>query len=149
MWRLTSQKMTHRCDPRLHGREPEFARMSLRPGIGAVAITPVVSFCAQTRQVVPSGLRYGDRRLLPLGRYLRKKIAGELGGGNEAHSQAWLGTSVQAAKNSKALSTLRAYAQAVDKPVENCWSEVLASAGYSVVIPDIPVIHRLTNNREV
>lgn len=71
------KKMTHRDDVRLLGREPEFARMSLRPGIGANALWNVASVMMQygieNRGDVPVALRFGGREM-PLGRYLRKKL---------------------------------------------------------------------------
>lgn len=73
-----TKKMTHREDPRLCGREPEFARMSLKPGIGAHAMHDVASAWMQydlekTRDDVPLGLRVGER-IFPLGKYLRKEM---------------------------------------------------------------------------
>lgn len=73
-----TKKMTSKSDPRLNGRHPEFARMSLRPGIGADAMHEVAStlmtFNLDTLQGdVPSALRTGSR-LLPLGRYLRRRL---------------------------------------------------------------------------
>lgn len=68
-----------------YGREREFARMSLRPGIGSGA----VEFIAKTigdydllaRQGdVPASLRIGSR-ILPLGRYLRDKLREKCGVG--------------------------------------------------------------------
>lgn len=70
--------MTHRLDPRLEGREPEFARMSLRPGLGVDSLHEVASTFMkfnldQTEADVPSALRHGSR-LLPLGRFLKRKL---------------------------------------------------------------------------
>jgi len=73
-----TKKMTAKDDYRLKGRHPEFARMSLRPGIGADAMWDVASsfmeFGLEDREAdVPSALRHGQR-LLPLGRYLQKRL---------------------------------------------------------------------------
>lgn len=72
------KKMTRRDDVRLNGREPEFARMSLRPGLGAHSIHEVASelmrFNLETTELdVPSTLRHGPKKL-PLGRYLVQKL---------------------------------------------------------------------------
>lgn len=81
-----TKKMTNKDDPRLNGRAPEFARMSLRPGIGALAVPDLAAtfnddigsaFIARTGDV-PSTLRHGSRTL-PLGRYLRRKLREEMG----------------------------------------------------------------------
>lgn len=77
------KKMTRFDDPRLNGRHPEFARMSLRPGIGADAMHDVASVLLQfnleeAQGDVPSALRHGSR-LLPLGRYLRRKLRTYIG----------------------------------------------------------------------
>lgn len=80
------KKMTKDDDPRLAGRHPEFARMSLRPGIGAGAVPAVAelfndSVGARAIGVsgdVPTSLRHGGRSL-PLGRYLRRKLREEMG----------------------------------------------------------------------
>lgn len=81
-----TKKLTKKDDPRLpYGHHPEFARMSLRPGIGAGAISKV----AQALQSkagwdeigrtgdVPALLRHGAKTL-PLGRYLRRKLREEM-----------------------------------------------------------------------
>lgn len=73
-----TKKMTSGDDPRLGGRHPEFARMSLRPGLGYDALFELSSEILKLDLVdpqgdVPSALRHGSR-LLPLGRYLRRKL---------------------------------------------------------------------------
>lgn len=83
-----TKKMTSKDDPRLGGRHPEFARMSNRPGIGAGAMHELASqlmvFNLDTSEAdVPSALRHG-KRMLPLGRYLRRKL--RLLIGKEAHA---------------------------------------------------------------
>lgn len=79
------KKLTRADDPALEGRYPEFARMSLRPGIGAIAI-PDIARALQSRPGwdeiekkgdVPGVLRHG-RRTLPLGRYLLRKLRTEM-----------------------------------------------------------------------
>lgn len=76
-----TKKMTSQDDPRLEGRYPEFARMSLNPGIGAHAMDDVANLLytkhgskelAETGDV-PSVLRHGGKSF-PLGRYLRRKL---------------------------------------------------------------------------
>lgn len=78
-----TKKMTHRTDPRLKGRDPEFSFMSLRPGIGAQFVPEIASslmeFNLDTTQAdVPVSLRHGTR-MLPLGRYMRRKIREQIG----------------------------------------------------------------------
>lgn len=78
-------KKMNKEDPTLGGRYPEFARMSLRPGIGATAMSQVAAALrckagqdeiARTGDV-PLVLRHGSRRH-PLGRYLRECLRKEL-----------------------------------------------------------------------
>lgn len=81
------KKMRSPDDARLNGRYPEFARMSLRPGIGATAMGDVAQALASDAVGAASIARAGDvplalnhgRRSLPLGRYLRRKLREELG----------------------------------------------------------------------
>lgn len=81
-----TKKMTSKDDPRLSGRHPEFARMSNRPGIGAVAMKQVATAlstehgldeCKKTGDV-PFQLMHGKKNM-PLGRYLRRKLREEMG----------------------------------------------------------------------
>lgn len=77
------KKMTAPDDFRLNGRHPEFARMSLRPGIGCDAMWDVAStlmqFNLDSSQVdVPDHLRFGGSGR-PLGRYLRRKLRDMIG----------------------------------------------------------------------
>lgn len=76
--------MTRTDDPRLEGRWPEFARMSLRPGIGYGALHEVAHALLDDRldgllQDVPTSLR-GK----PLGRYLRRNLRIMMGYAPEA-----------------------------------------------------------------
>jgi hypothetical protein len=77
-----AKKMTKADDKRLDGRHPEFARMSLKPGIGANAIPDVASAMMQykleSRGDVPVALRHGSSEL-PLGRYLRRQLRLQVG----------------------------------------------------------------------
>lgn len=77
------KKMTAKDDLRLKGLPPEFARMSLKPGIGAYAMDDVAStllkFNLEATEVdVPSTLRHG-KRLWPLGRYLQRRLRKNVG----------------------------------------------------------------------
>lgn len=76
------KKMTKADDPRLDGRPPEFARMSLKPGIGAdvaldIANAGVFTDGGSRRLVagedVPGVVRI-EKKMYPLGRYLKKKV---------------------------------------------------------------------------
>lgn len=79
----TTKKMTAKEDSRLLGRHPEFARMSLKPGIGADFMPDVASSLLEFNLVekqgdVPSSLRHGSR-IMPLGRYLRRQLRKQVG----------------------------------------------------------------------
>jgi len=115
-----TKKMTHRLDIRLDGRHPEFARMSLRPGIGALAMHNVASdmmrWHLEKNGDVPTALRYGGK-LLPLGRYLRRELR-KMVGKNEKAPPATL----QTLKDR--LSLLRAFAFANDRSVASVFQEL-------------------------
>lgn len=76
-----TKKMTKKGDPRLLGKHPEFARMSLRPGIGALSMKQVCDVLVSMHGAdlitrtgdVPDVLQHGSKKL-PLGRYLRRKL---------------------------------------------------------------------------
>lgn len=116
----TTKKMTHRLDTRLNGRHPEFARMSLRPGIGAIAMDRVASVITQYRldrdRDVPLVLRFGGR-VMPLGRYLRRKLRVAIGHGDK--SPDWV---VQQA--AKQLQLVRDFAFANDRSVSEVIEEI-------------------------
>ena len=74
-----TKKMTAVDDPWLQGRHPEFARMSLKPGIGAGAVFDVAHTLLSyqntldTMSDVPGELRIGAKRM-PIGRYLHQRL---------------------------------------------------------------------------
>lgn len=90
-----TKKLTSKDDERLNGRHPEFARMSLRPGIGATAIDDIARAMdtdAGLQQLIESGdvphtLKLGNKSL-PLARYMRRKLRGKLGLSEEAPQEA-------------------------------------------------------------
>lgn len=138
-----TKKMTHRHHPDLHGREPEFSRMSLKPGIGA-AVAPRVAFqVSRLGRTIPPALRR-EGRLLPIGRYLRTRVAKEICGQDAPKEvlQAWKGSQEAVDKQAKALFLLRSYAQAVDKLPIEILKEIK-------VIPVIPTIHSPTTKRRL
>ncbi len=76
-----TKKMNKPGDCRLGIRYPEFARMSLRPGIGAHAMedvarslkTPGGKILLEENGDVPGVLSHGKKKL-PLGRYLKRRL---------------------------------------------------------------------------
>jgi len=75
------KKMTDINDPRLKNQHPEFARRSLKPGIGAPAMELVArtiqKYGLEDLEDVPNELRVGGK-LFPLGNYLVKRLRKEL-----------------------------------------------------------------------
>lgn len=73
-----TKKLTNIDNPLLEGRLPEFARMSLRPGIGLGMMHELASVLLthklDERMIdVPLSLQHGKKQW-PLGRYLRRKL---------------------------------------------------------------------------
>lgn len=80
------KKMTRLDDPRLCGRFPEFARMSLKPGIGAFAMDDVASDVMQHKVMDNEDVTSDGR---PFGRYLSRRLR-KLRGLDEAAPQSVL-----------------------------------------------------------
>jgi len=73
-----TKKLTKADDPRLKGRYPEFARMSLKPGLGAGFMHDLASTIMEHNVHVklgdvPTAIRHGPK-LMPLGRYLTRRL---------------------------------------------------------------------------
>lgn len=117
-----TKKMTSGSDERLRGRRPEFARMSLRPGIGAnameaVALALMRSKLDQTIEDVPTQLRRGAE-LMRLGRYLRRKLREQIGRDPACPVQF----------GEEELRLVRSYAFCVDKSVSEVYRELSGNA---------------------
>lgn len=78
------KKMTREDDSRLKGRRPEFARMSLKPGLGHDAMWEIASvlltYQAKLDKMVdvPASLKLNGKKW-PIGRYLRRKLRSFVG----------------------------------------------------------------------
>lgn len=89
-----TKKMTSKDDKRLNGRYPEFARMSLRPGIGATAVGDIADVVSSDFGLddvslncdVPRALKIG-KKSLPLGRYIRGKLRLAIGFGSSSPTE--------------------------------------------------------------
>lgn len=84
-----TKKMTKKDDKRLSGRHPEYARMSLKPGIGADAMTDVAGSLEEHADLIlgstgtfPTVLQHASKKL-PLGRYLRGILRQRMGYGRK------------------------------------------------------------------
>lgn len=81
-----TKKLNNKDDQALNGKHPEFARMSLRPGLGAPAIETLKRAIAPDgdltniyrRGDVPETIRLNGKEY-PLGRYLRGKLRQAIG----------------------------------------------------------------------
>lgn len=103
---------TKKGDPRLEGRHPEFARMSLNRGIGYGACDEIAKFAtsgvgakhlAETFDV-PSVVRV-DGGVYPLGRYLRRRVRQLAGMSGRQPATASLYHSMQVAERRKKLGS--------------------------------------------
>lgn len=115
-----TKKMTHRLDTRLGGRHPEFARMSLNPGIGADAMWDVASAFMQyhpTALDVPTGLQYTKTTIKPLGKYLRRELRKKVGRDKKAPPEALQ-------KLTNQMQLLRSFAWQNDRSVSSVFEEL-------------------------
>lgn len=75
------KKLTKEGDALLEGRKPEFARMSLKPGIGGDVVDAVAEVLLRYECVgvdVPNALRHGSKEY-PLGRYIMRRLRMKVG----------------------------------------------------------------------
>lgn len=78
-----TKKLTRADDERLNGRHPEFARMSLRPGIGAYFADEIADRLLRhdledVIPDVPTSVAIGKREM-PIGKYIRRKVRERIG----------------------------------------------------------------------
>lgn len=76
-----TKKMTNKDDPRLAGRLPELTRMSRNPGVGGVAVDAIARSIDRAPVAlvdVPAAMRL-DKKLLPLGSYVIRRVREKLG----------------------------------------------------------------------
>lgn len=83
-----TKKMTAKNDLRLEGRYPEYARMSLKPGIGFSAMHEIAHMhltynISENEGDVISSLRHGPA-IRPLGRYLTRTLRKMIGNAPDA-----------------------------------------------------------------
>lgn len=103
-------------DPRLEGRHPEFARMSLRPGIGYEAMQTVAKnligsdhgMALLEKGDVPRQVQVGKRKV-PLDRYLIRKLREAVGFTDE-----YIQTVKDAISHERSLELLAVYKAALD-----------------------------------
>lgn len=108
----TLKKMTGKSDERLMGREPEFARMSLKPGLGRGMMEQLQPLGLDPGTGdVPSAVRHGPK-ILPLGRYLKNSLREEHGLPKNTPKETLL------AHDEKTLLPLRVLAKTSDKPLK-------------------------------
>lgn len=110
------------------GLYPQFTRMSLRPGIGAGMVSEIASTLMEHEldgvlEDVPVSLRHG-KQILPLGRYLRRRLREEIGRSPNAPA------SVLASMEEK-LRPLResAFASALPGHRYEAWRQALIAKG--------------------
>lgn len=78
------KKITTRTDPRLQGKHPEFARMSLKPGIGALQCENMGKELVRAFENghaaldVPGEVRQAGRKM-PMGKYVQGKLREAVG----------------------------------------------------------------------
>lgn len=98
-----TKKLTSRNDPKVIekltalGKIPEFARMSLKPGIGASVVDDIVNFLTTNQGCeallrtgdVPMVLNHGKCNSYPLGRYLRRLIREKMGFPETGAQEGW------------------------------------------------------------
>lgn len=134
--------MTRYDDIRLDGRMPEFARMSLRPGLGHNAMHDLADVILRlgldvSEADVPSALRRGST-VWPLGRYLHNKLREMTG--TDAPSK-----DVQIARSVERLARLHSMLEGKGLPVTASKQEIVEAFRQDVL--NSIARHRVHNRR--